>query len=82
LLLTFYSFNCLLISIIEPEKKRTKEETSIYLRYWKPDEYELEPINEILLEGDTYESLIKTISTISDIPMNNLEILKVEIDLI
>lgn len=54
---------CLLILyILEPEKKSSKQQTSVYLRHWKPDEYELGELKEVIVEGNSFESLLAYVS--------------------
>ncbi|CAF0833958.1 unnamed protein product [Brachionus calyciflorus] len=60
----------------EPDKKTTKDHTSIYLRHWKPDEYELGDLEEVTLEGNSFELIIDYISRKSSIQKENLEVFK------
>lgn len=45
-------------SFKEPEKKNSKQQTSVYLRHWKPDEYELGELKEEIIEGNSFEALL------------------------
>lgn len=46
----------------EPEKKASKTQTSIYLRHWKPDEYELGDLQEVFVEGNSFDALLSHVS--------------------
>lgn len=47
---------------IEIEKKvANKLQTSVYLRHWKPDEYELGDLQEVILDGNSFETLINQV---------------------
>lgn len=48
--------------MIETEKKTSKNQTSVYVRHWKPDEYELGELREEIVEGNSYEQLINHVS--------------------
>lgn len=56
--------------------KKSKGQTSVYLRQWKPDEYELGELEEVLINGNSFELLIEEISFRSDIKPDNIEVLK------
>ncbi len=43
------------------DKKNSKSQTSIYLRHWKPDEYILSDLIEIVIDGNTLDVLISTV---------------------
>jgi hypothetical protein len=44
---------------LEIEKKvSSKLQTSIYLRHWNPDSYELGDLQEIILDGNSFDLLI------------------------
>jgi len=47
----------------EPEKKLdSKLHTSVYLRHWRPDEYCLGDLFEIVLNGNSFEILIDQVT--------------------
>jgi hypothetical protein len=55
------SINQIKHNFSEPEKKTSKSQTSVYLRHWKPDEYELGELEEIVIEGNTFEILLSEV---------------------
>ena len=64
----------------EPETKTSKSTTSVYLRHWKPDEYELGELVETLVDGTNYDSLMTHISKLSGIASEHIEVLKCKTD--
>lgn len=60
----------------DSDKKSSKLHTSVYLRHWKPDEYELGEIEEVILEGSTFDLLIDHICQNSGIEKDNIEVMK------
>lgn len=60
----------------EPEKKTTKWQTSIYLRHWMPDLYEIGELEEMVLEENSFDLLISQISKKSGIQKEKIEVLK------
>lgn len=44
------------------KKVSNKLQTSVYLRHWKPDEYELADLQEVILEGNSFETLINHVN--------------------
>jgi len=65
----------------EPEKKLSgKQQTSVYLRHWRSDEYELGDLFEIVAASNTFEVLMSEISLLSGIAVDELEILKCKRD--
>jgi ubiquitin C-terminal hydrolase len=60
----------------EPDKKIQKSQTCIYLRHWKADEHELSDLHETIIDGNSFELLLKNISSLSGIDNEDLELLK------
>ena len=49
----------------ESETKTSKTQTSIFLRHWKPDEYELGDLQEVIIEGNSFDALLNHVSKMS-----------------
>ncbi len=50
-----------------PELKTEKSKIAIYLRKWNPVEYELEPIEEVFVDGQMFDGLLRTVCEIEKV---------------
>jgi len=65
----YFIENKLLFKEIE-KKTSSKLQTSVYLRHWQPDKYELGDLKEIILEGNSYELLINQVNKFYNLSRN------------
>jgi hypothetical protein len=65
----YFIENKLLFKEIE-KKTSSKLQTSVYLRHWQPDKYELGDLKEIILEGNSYELLINQVNKFCNLSRN------------
>jgi hypothetical protein len=49
---------CIEITDGQPEMKKSRQQACVYLRHWKPEEYELGELVETIVEGTIYEALL------------------------
>lgn len=65
----------------EPEQKsNSKLQTSVYLRHWKSENYELEDLFEVIVDGNTFEALMNYISLRTGLGVDEIEVLKCKRD--
>ncbi|XP_073239292.1 ubiquitin carboxyl-terminal hydrolase 47-like [Porites lutea] len=72
----YASFQVFLEILEGPERMTSADQLSLYVRHWHPSTLTIDPPKEVVLEESLVEYLKEAMSTLSGIPVENLEFCK------